>query len=268
MQLHYPRAFLRWAGSKRALLPALLSVAPTHFKVYHEPFLGSGALFFHLKPERAYLCDKCIDLIDTYCAIRDDVNSIIRYLAPLKPRKRLFYHIRNNRSKGRFKKASEFIYLNKSCWNGLYRVNSKGQFNVPFGAPRTDYIADHENLRSCSILLQSSNIHLKCCDFEEALKNVKKGDFVYLDPPYVTNHNNNEFIDYNEVLFKWEDQKRLANIALKMARKGVQVIVSNADHNEIISMYEGFNTMKISRTSTIASDPSKRRKVAEILLYN
>ena len=261
-----PRPFLRWAGSKRSLVKEIVPFLPRQFRAYHEPFLGSGALFFLVRPERAWLSDKCGELIDVFTVIRDGVSAVIRYLKPLKPDRELFYAIRNRPSQGRLKRAAEFLYLNKTCWNGLYRVNSEGQFNVPYGRPKTDFIADFENLRACSETLQKPGVRLRSCDFEEALANVEAGDLVYLDPPYVTRHNNNGFIDYNKTLFAWEDQKRLARRARQLAEAGAYVIVTNASHRDVMNLYRGFTSRAISRSSTLASDPKCRARVNEVIL--
>jgi DNA adenine methylase len=263
-----PRPFLRWAGSKRWLLKHLVPLLPSRFRTYREPFLGSGALFFLLCPNRAVLSDKCGDLIDAYGALRDGAPTIIRYLKPLKPDRDLFYAIRNQSSRGRFKRVAEFLYLNKTCWNGLYRVNSKGRFNVPYGMPKTDFIADFENLSACSQALQEPNVKLRSCDFEGALEDVAAGDLVYLDPPYVNRHNNNGFIDYNESLFSWEDQKRLAGRARELADAGVHVIVTNADNADVLNLYRGFGNYSLTRSSTLASDAKCRVRVKEAILYS
>ena len=238
------------------------------FRTYHEPFLGSGALFFLLCPDQSSLSDECSELIDVYTTIRDRAPSVIRYLKPLKPDRDLFYAIRDRRSRGKLKGAAEFLYLNKTCWNGLYRVNSEGHFNVPYGMPKTDFIADFENIRACSKALQKPDVRLQSCDFEEALANVKAGDLVYLDPPYVTRHNNNGFIDYNETLFSWGDQKRLAKRAGQLADVGAYVIVTNADHREVVDLYRGFKSHTLKRSSTLASDPKRRVQVTEAILYS
>jgi DNA adenine methylase len=188
-----PRSFLKWAGSKRLLLKHILAVLPTQYGTYFEPFLGSGAVYFLLLPSRAVLSDTCRELIETFLAVRDDVDSIVQYLATLKPNKTLYYQIRENRSKDPVIRAAEFIYLNKTCWNGLYRVNLEGRFNVPFGKPRTDFILDFENIRQCATTLGSPGTGITVCDFEHSISSAKRGDLVYLDPPYVTGHNNNGF---------------------------------------------------------------------------
>lgn len=263
-----PRPFLRWAGSKRWLASQIVPFLPGKFRRYHEPFLGSGALFFLLNPDRASLSDKCAELMGVYRTIRDDVAGVIRHLKPLKPDRELFYEIRNRPSWGRLKRAAEFVYLNKTCWNGLYRVNSEGRFNVPYGMPKTDFIADFENLRECSQALRKPGVKLRACDFETALENVGSGDLVYLDPPYVTRHNDNGFIDYNETLFSWDDQKRLAKRARQLAAAGAYVIVTNAHHREVLDLYPGFKSRGLSRSSTLASDPKCRVRVREAVLQS
>ena len=263
-----PHPFLKWAGSKRYLLKHIVDSLPKNFNSYREPFLGSGALFFLLNPTKAMLSDTNAELINTFAAIRDNVESVIEYIQPLKPNKTLFYKIRNQRSVGKYKRAAEFIYLNKSCWNGLYRVNSKGVFNVPYGSPKSDVIASLENLRACSKSLNSENVQLSTCDFEESLSKAQKGDLVYLDPPYVTSHSNNGFIEYNEKIFSWADQVRLANIAKDLVASGVYVIASNANHKEVLKLYQGFAKKEIFRNSTLASDVTKRGVVSEVLLVS
>ena len=263
-----PRSFLRWAGSKRALLPQIVEALPANFGVYREPFLGSGALFFLLRPERAALSDACSDLVQAFEAVRDDVGAVLRYLEPLKPDKETFYSVRGNRSRGRIRHAAEFIYLNKTCWNGLYRVNSDGEFNVPYGAPKTEFIADPANLRACSKALRAPGVSLNTSHFTDALADVSPGDLVFLDPPYVTGHNNNGFIDYNEKLFSWADQERAAECAIKAAQAGAHVIVTNAFHQAVLDLYPGFEMRPLVRHSTLASSASARREVTEAVLWH
>ncbi len=262
-----PRPFLRWAGSKRALLSHIMETMPSSIRTYHEPFLGSASLFFLLRPRRAFLSDSCPELIQTFDAVRENVDAVLRYLRPLKPDRDLFYSIRSDRSTGPFKRAAEFIYLNKTCWNGLYRVNSRGEFNVPYGLPKTDYIVDEANLKACSTALAASGVQLRCGDFGANLREVEKGDLVFLDPPYVTRHNDNGFIDYNEQLFSWADQVRLARAARDLADRGAHVLVTNAFHGDVLDLYEGFNLVTINRASTLASNATKRSRVSEALLW-
>lgn len=212
------------------------------------------------------LSDRCRELIEAYRTVRDGVSQIIRYLKPLKPDRNLYYAIRNRPSRGRIKRVAEFLYLNKTCWNGLYRVNSQGRFNVPYGKPKTDFIVDPDNLVACAEALGKPGVRIGCWDFEEALQNVEAGDLVYLDPPYVTRHNDNGFIDYNETLFSWDDQIRLARRALQIATKGAYVVVTNANHHEILGLYNGFICRTLTRSSTLASNPKFRVRVREAIL--
>jgi DNA adenine methylase len=260
-----PRPFLKWAGSKQALLKHLVDFVPREFENYYEPFLGGGALFFLLEPTKAYLSDACAPLVETFKAVKKNPGAVLRNLSGRKPTKSHYYETRSNASRGEFKKAADFIFLNKACWNGLYRVNSDGEFNVPFGWPRTNHIVDPSNLRACAQALKAAT--LTVADFGKAVERAKENDLVFFDPPYVTGHNNNGFRDWNETLFSWADQQRLALLARKLADRGVHVIVSNAHHAEILKLYRGFKLYAFNRSSTLASDSNKRRTVQEVIFY-
>lgn len=261
-----PRAFLRWAGSKRYLLKYLVQHLPRSYGTYFEPFVGAGSLFFLLQPSSAVLGDRCSPLIRTYEAVRDNVAAVLRCMTPLKPTKRMYYQVRSEDPQGRFKRAANFIYLNYACWNGLYRVNASGKFNVPFGQPKTQNLADPVNLKACAQLLDQPGVQLRIGDFEGVVSTAKAGDLVYFDPPYVTKHNHNGFRDYNESLFRWCDQERLAEIAAALVRKRVTVLVSNARHLDIESLYPDFSPIVIGRKSTLASNASFRGRAEEVLL--
>ncbi|MEX1229993.1 MAG: Dam family site-specific DNA-(adenine-N6)-methyltransferase [Planctomycetaceae bacterium] len=260
------RPFLRWAGSKQLLLAKFAPYLPKSFGTYFEPFLGSGALFFQLQPRTAKLSDLCSDVIHTFCAVRDNVNSVSSYIARLSVNRETYYDVRAKRARGRLKRAAEFIYLNHTCWNGLYRVNLNGDFNVPFGNPKTTRLLDTENLRRCSVALNAARTSIECQDFEAAVKSATKGDFVYFDPPYVTGHNNNGFIEYNEYIFSWLDQQRLADVCRMLRNQGVFVLVSNACHEPLLKLYDGFDVIKIERSSTLAADKTKRHRITEALI--
>lgn len=262
------KPFLRWAGSKQKLLSQLIPHVPKDFGRYYEPFLGSGALFFALNPSRATLSDVNVEIISTWKSVRDNVDYLTEYLRDLTPQKELFYRIRSARSQSYPERAAELLYLNKSCWNGLYRVNSRGEFNVPYGAPKTDFIFDKENLILCSNKLQGRDITIRAVDFENAVCRARDGDFVFFDPPYVTRHNNNGFRDYNENLFSWDDQIRLANCARVLKDRGVKVVVTNANHEDIWQLYEGFRRAELYRSSTLASNASKRGVATEALFVS
>jgi DNA adenine methylase len=262
-----PRPFLRWAGSKRSLLSRIVDVLPATFRRYHEPFLGSGSLFFLLQPHEAILSDACRELVETFMAVRDKPELVLRYIADLKIDREIFYAVRANRSNGRYKRAAEFIYLNKACWNGLYRVNSKGDFNVPYGAPRSTNVVDPSNLCECASALSAPGVDLRQASFLESMSDVACGDLVFLDPPYVTGHNNNGFVDYNETLFSWEDQVEAAKAAVAAADRGAHVIVTNAYHDDVLALYPGFSVKPLSRASTLASNAAKRRRVEEAVIW-
>jgi DNA adenine methylase len=262
-----PRPFLKWAGSKRRLLHNIVDILPKTFRTYREPFLGSGSLFFLLRPQRAVLSDSCGNLIQTYEALRDSISDVEKGLEPLLPTKEEFYRVRSQQSCDRFLRAAEFIYLNKTCWNGLYRVNSKGAFNVPFGRPSPNLNTDAINLRACAKALSLDTVTLSTSDFEAAVTGATKDDLVFLDPPYVTGHSNNGFVDYNETLFRWEDQRRLARVATELADQGVHVIVTNADHKEVRALYPDFMYKTFERASTLASGVQYRGTVKEGILY-
>jgi DNA adenine methylase len=262
-----PRPFLRWAGSKRSLLSRIVDVLPATYRRYHEPFLGSGSLFFLLQPEHAVLSDACGELVDTFMAVRDNPELVLRHIAHLKVARDVYYTVRANRSHGRYKRAAEFIYLNKACWNGLYRVNSRGDFNVPYGAPRSANVIDHINLRECAEALSAPGVHVRRASFRQSMSDVACGDLVFLDPPYVTGHNNNGFIDYNETLFSWADQVEAAKAAVAAANRGAHVIVTNAHHDDVLALYPGFSVKSLSRASTLASNSAKRRRVREAVIW-
>jgi DNA adenine methylase len=262
-----PRPFLRWAGSKQRLLSQIVPLLPPAFNRYFEPFIGSGSLFFLLRPKRAILGDACEELICTYKAVRDDSPTVLRHLRRFNALdKKLYYRVRANRSQEPSRRAAEFIFLNRAGWNGLYRVNSRGEFNVPYGAPKTANLIDPDNLVRCSSLLRRRQVKLRTGDFEAALDGCQPGDFVFLDPPYVTSHNNNGFIDYNERLFSWADQVRLAEVARSLADRGAYVIVANAHHDPVLALYRDFFVTPVVRSSTLAGAASARRRVTESLI--
>lgn len=261
-----PRPFVRWAGSKRGLLSHLVPHLPTRYGSYYEPFLGSGALFFLLQPARAVLNDRCRELVDTYTAIRQDAGTVADSALAIPFNKDAYYAVRGKRSSTPLVRAGEFLYLNRGCFNGLYRVNSNGDFNVPWGAPKTSFVVDKSNLISCQDALRGDRIRLLSVDFEEALKGCRRNDLIFLDPPYVTRHNNNGFIDYNEKLFSWQDQIRLAEVAEKLRLRGCHVMVTNALHADVLALYPHFTPHTIERRSTLAGSSKKRGKVSEALL--
>lgn len=261
IQIKKAKPFLKWAGGKRALIPSLSKLIPQDFNRYFEPFLGGGALFFELNPSRSILSDVNVELINAYLQIKNNPNDVIRKLKKIRHCKEEYYKIRSQRPKSVVSRAARFIYLNRTCWNGLYRENKNGEFNVPMGRYINPLICDSEGLMQASKSLKNAQIN--SCDFEDILAKAQKKDLIYLDPPYVTGHKNNGFINYNNKIFKWEDQKRLASVAMDLKKKGCYVIISNASHESIDQLYNQFFSIEVSRLSLLAASSKKRGNVEE-----
>ncbi|WP_402844659.1 DNA adenine methylase [Microbacterium sp. GXS0129] len=262
-----PRPFLRWAGSKQRLLAQLVPHIPTFTGRFIEPFLGAGAMFFLLDTPNAILSDKIEPLVSTYDVVARRPEELLSHLENMNVLdKDFYYRIRKQTPTDEVEAAARFIYLNRAGWNGLYRVNAKGKFNVPYGRPRSGTIIDRANLLKCSTLLSGASLAVS--DFEATARQAGPGDLVYFDPPYVTGHNNNGFVDYNEDLFAWRDQERLAGVARELRDSGVHVMVSNADHSAIRELYSTFNYAQVSRRSALASSVTKRTTVTEAVFYS
>lgn len=260
------KPFLKWAGGKRALIPDILKVFPSTYNKYYEPFLGGGAVFFAARPVVAQLSDSNYDLITTYRQIKDHVHDVIDLLETMRYDEEIYYRVRQACPKTNLERAVRFIYLNRTCWNGLYRVNRVGKFNVPFGTYTNPRICDKENLLAVSKGLK--NTRLRAVDFKVALKEASGGDFVYLDPPYVTSHNNNGFIEYNKKIFSLQDQVRLAAAMRELTLKGCRVLMSNANHAAIKEIYSGFHFLKAMRPSIISGTVEGRGRISELLISN
>lgn len=259
------KPFLRWAGGKQWLTKTLLSISPEKYSTYYEPFLGGASFFLTLGPKNAVLGDLNKQLIYTYMAIKNFPEKVIAHLRKWANNKETYYQIRSSEFNEDSEKAAQFIYLNKTCWNGLYRVNTRGLFNVPF-SDNGRRVFEVDQIISISDKLQ--NAKLIVGDFEFVLKSAKTNDLIYLDPPYTVSHSNNGFRQYNEKLFSWDDQIRLARIADFLIEKGCYVIVSNAMHKPLIDLYSNFKILEISRQSIIAANSKHRKKITEILLIS
>jgi DNA adenine methylase len=241
---------------------------PASFDNYFEPFLGAGALLFLLRPEAAQVSDLCEPLVDTYLTIASDVDAVYDQLVQMDIlSSETYYLIRAEKPASAVRQAARFLYLNRAAWNGLYRVNNKGEFNVPYGRPRSSNTVDRANLQACSEYLRASTVSVALEDFEITAGKAQPGDLVYFDPPYVTGHNNNGFIDYNQKLFSWQDQRRLADLAQQLQSKGVNVIISNAHHHAILELYPTFRVAEIQRRSALASNIAARKNVTEAVFY-
>jgi DNA adenine methylase len=257
---------LKWPGGKRGLLKHMIQLIPESFCRYYEPFLGGGALFFALQPNLSTVSDNNPDLINCYLQIRNNPDEVICYLKQYKNTEEIYYRIREDIPRNDIERAAKIIYLTTLSFNGIYRTNLKGKFNVPYGHKYHLQIFDPIKIRKVSAALSSAE--LLCCDFEEALANASKGDLIYIDPPYTVAHDNNGFLKYNEIIFSWNDQERLANLAHKLAQRGCKVIVSNADHKSIHALYSELKLQMVKRSSVIAASSKFRRKINECIFYN
>lgn len=259
------KPFIKWAGGKRWLVNSNQALFPEFDGRYIEPFLGGGAVFFHLQPSKAIISDVNSRLILTYQAIRDEWRDVQLELESLqlKHSKEFYYEERARVHLAKHEQAAQFLYLNRTCWNGLYRENLKGQFNVPIGT-KSQVIMPDDDFESSSKVLQNADI--VCSDFEETLLEAKKDDLVFLDPPYTTAHNTNGFVKYNQNIFSWEDQVRLHRCAKAAHKRGAKVMLTNANHQSILDLYHDVGEPKIvSRSSVISGKNSARGATTEVL---
>jgi DNA adenine methylase len=235
-------------------------------QTYHEPFLGGGAVFFRLAPARACLSDVNTELIRTYETVRDRAEAVLPILKKMPVTKATYYRVRGWQPRGRIQQAARFLYLNRTAFGGIYRLNAKGEFNVPYGGgERTPAILWEYNLleRAAAALSQA---RLHACDFGTALGRARRGDVVYCDPTYTVAHENNGFVRYNERNFSWADQERLARCAAKAVARGAVVMVSNAYHESVRRLYAGARFYVLDRMSCVSTAAKMRRRVHEYLI--
>ena len=259
--------FLKWPGGKRWIAPTISSmIRPILNGIYYEPFLGGGAVYFHLQPEKAVLSDLNGDLINTYIAVRDHVDDLIGALRRLKVSAQHYYSIRGANPRKTATRAARFLYLNRTAFGGLYRENRQGLFNVPYGGGhRTPEILwKTDLLRVASQSLLSAEIQQ--ADFEPMIERSGKGDVVYCDPSYTVAHNNNCFLRYNEKIFTFLDQKRLSEAARRAVGRGATIIVSNAKHKCIEKLYPYAEKRVVTRFSSMSAKPGARKRTEEMLL--
>lgn len=257
--------FLKWAGGKRWLIAGGYIPQGVEFERYVDPFLGGGAIFFALKPENSILSDVNIKLINLYQVIRDFPMELYRTMILHQERhsKEYYYLVRSQNLESNIERAARMLYLNRTCWNGLYRVNKKGRFNVPIGT-KDSVIFPTDDFLKWSAMLKSADI--SSCDFEETIEKTRRGDLLFVDPPYVTQHIVNGFVKYNQKLFSWMDQVRLSQALSRAARRGVSIIVTNADHESIRELYGmQFRYRKIERASVIAGLARNRCRMSEAM---
>jgi DNA adenine methylase len=276
----HPRAdvkpVLKWAGGKRQLLEPILSFVdrafPDRIEKYYEPFAGGAAVFFALvsrgKFEKARLSDMNADLIRVYSALRDDAESVIlelQKLLDLGHSEEVYYKVRDKRPVKPSARAARLIYLNRTGYNGLYRVNRSGEFNVPFGRYKTPRILDKPRLFAAAEALQG--VELTVEDFEESCKAAKRGDFVYFDPPYVPVSKTASFAAYHSKAFDFAEHQRLAKTFARLNKRRVTLLLSNSDTPETRELFQAFDTRTVQATRAINSKGAKRGAVPELLVH-
>ena len=271
------KPFVKWAGGKRQIIDKLNKYVPDDYNTYYEPFVGGGALLFELSPKNAVINDSNKELMNVYkCLCNEDkfkkMCAILNHYEA-EHSEQFFYEIRDkDKNKKTFDRLSDYtraartIYLNKACFNGLYRVNSKNEFNVPFGKKTKVNTYDGGNLITVSNYLTMNNIKILSVDFEEAVKEAKKGDFVYFDPPY--DSDTSTFNSYTEDGFGKEEQKRLAKVFKELSDKGCYVMLSNHNTTLINELYKDYNIHVIEAKRNINSNGNKRGKVEEVIITN
>jgi DNA adenine methylase len=258
--------FLKWAGGKRWLVNKYAHLFPERFSRYFEPFLGSAAVFFALKPSRAFLSDSNRQLIELYVAIKSNWQTVEQHLEAHSRlhSKEYYYHIRQARFRSAYQRAAQLLYLNRTCWNGLYRVNLSGTFNVPKGTKSRVLLAT-DDFEDTSDTLRSAELRSE--DFEIAIDRSASGDFIFVDPPYTVQHNANNFVKYNEKIFSWDDQIRLRNGLRRAKSRGALIMMTNAYHDSVRDLYSGLGQeWVVSRQSVIAASSGNRGVCQELLI--
>lgn len=267
-----PEPFVKWAGGKRIILDKLLERVPSKFDRYIEPFVGGGALFFALKSPISVIFDSNKELINAYQVIKTNVHELIDDLKKHENTKEYFLYLRNLDRIPEYNKltnverASRMIFLNHTCFNGLYRVNSKGEFNVPFGNYKNPNIFNEENLLKASDVLKGATVI--CDDFQRVLEFAKKGDFIYFDPPYLPISKTSSFTSYTKDKFDLGMHVKLKEVCDELNKKKIKFMVSNSNSPEILKLYDDYNIEQIFSSRFISSNGEKRGKIREILIRN
>ena len=263
------RSFIKWVGGKYRSIHQLKLLFPKEFKTYYEPFMGSGVVFFNVQPYKAVLNDVEFSLVNTFRSVKRDVASVIKELNSFVNEEESYYTIRkefnNSSSVVLGRKGAQFIYLNKCGYNGLYRVNKKGHLNVAFGKRVGSPHKDFTNLKDCSAALQNTTIMNS--DYKEILDLARRGDFVYMDPPYYK-ETPKSFVGYNSKEFTEEDHERLALECEFLTKRGVMFALSNSNTDFILNLYKKYNIYPIQIARTVSCDITKRSQAKEILVTN
>lgn len=268
--------FMKWAGGKRQLLPLLRPLIPRKFKRYYEPFLGGGALFFDRQPHSATVNDYNSELINCYLVVRDSPEELLAETLKHVNTSEHFYAVREMDRSPKFaflspvERAARLIYLNKTCYNGLFRVNSQGQFNVPFGCYKNPVITDHAVIRAISRYLNQASVTFRNQDFADAVIDAEKGDFVYFDPPYDPVSDTASFTGYSLNGFDRDEQSRLRDVCDLLTLRRVNVLVSNSDTAFIRDLFSdgNYTIQAVQARRAINSDPTGRGKTDEVMILN
>jgi DNA adenine methylase len=260
------RPLFRWVGGKQKLLSQILPHVPQKFGTYFEPFFGGGALYFNLNPKRAVIGDKNPDLVNFLSVVKDSPHALIKSLARNVNSSEAYYAVRAAIPANPIPRAARFQYLINLGFSGVYRVNRKGKFNVPYSKEENRRFFDGEKIWAAHRMLQNTQIYNG--DFEETVASAVEGDFVYFDPPYTVAHDNNGFLEYNENIFQWQEQEKLALLVKKLVSRGVRVIVSNANHASVRALYDSTKIHYVRRQSTVSAESAFRGEVQEILFVH
>lgn len=270
------KPFTKWTGGKRKLLPILKENLPPKYNRYFEPFIGGGALFFETAPKNAVINDFNSELINAYIQIKDDPDMLLKLLREHKQKNSKEYYLevrsfdrddRINRMTD-VERAARILYMLRVDFNGLYRVNSKNQFNVPYGKYKNPKIVDENTIYEVSRYLNKNHISILNVDFEEAVKEVSMGDFVYLDPPYIPLTETSSFTSYTHEGFSFEDQVRLRDLVVELDKRGAYVMLSNSASPLSYELYKAFNLHEVSAVRTNGASTSSRGKIKEVLVTN
>jgi len=261
--------FLKWPGGKRWFVSHHLDVFPKNYNRYIEAFTGSASVFFALRPKNAILCDSNEELMATYRAVKSRSGKVVAALKlhADKHSDTYYYKVRDEAPKDAIARAARLIYLNRTCFNGIYRVNRKGQFNVPRGS-KDAVLMESDDFSSIASALRKAQ--LIAGDFSAAIDQATEGDLVFADPPYTVRHNNNGFLNYNEKIFSWSDQIRLADCLARAMERGAFVVSTNANHDSVRELYteRGFRCRTTSRFSAISGTGKDRGQYEELIITN
>lgn len=268
---------VKWAGGKRQLLEKIRESLPKQFSTYYEPFFGGGALLFDMQPQKAIINDLNGDLISAYEVIKNNSDKLLEILKEHEElnNEEYFYTVRDMDRKSieyskltNIEKAARLIYLNKTCFNGLFRVNSSGQFNTPYGRYKNPNIVNEPIIKAVSKYFNENEIKILSVDFELAIKDTKEGDFVYLDPPYDPISNTSSFTGYNEIIFNKSEQERLKKVCDELNKKGVKFLLSNSATDYIKDLYKDYNIEIVKAKRSINCNGLKRGDIDEVLVRN